>query len=138
MKVSNLKSFFEGRSSIDLLKKAISGEVVQYREALDHNKEVIPVSCEPDDSLTIDRDSLRKLLEEYLNKNLDEISIQYICDVLSFEQNGISLLDPKVNECTQILSEPKINFPITTNLVKHLIVWLGSNDDTEFNYVAPK
>ena len=132
MKVSELKSYFGMSISVQSFRDRASNEINEYRKALELGKEVIPVYCEADDVVEIDRSALVQILNDYLGRNLDEISIQYICDILSFEQNGISIWDQKVKECVQILSEPKLNFPITVDLVKELITWLQSEENTDF------
>ena len=134
MKLSDLGSYFEGKISAETLKDEISSEINEYRKLIEAEKDVIPIYCEGNQEVKVSRTSFSKILNDYLNGSFDETSLRYLCEILSFEQNGILIFDQKVREGVQILSEPKINFPITKSLVQKIEEWLRSNGS---NFIYP-
>ncbi len=120
MKLSNIKSVFLGNMSLDAFKSSMQDEMKEYILLKSKRRSSMPVYLIEDGALTIGEKELRVLCEAYLNKDLNEMELNYIADALLLS-NKVEFEEDEIADRIGYLTDPEINGHLTDEIVLEIM-----------------
>jgi hypothetical protein len=116
MKLSNIKSFFEGSLTAKNLKANILEEIEEYKLGSKTEAKNMPVYVTEDIELNIVEIELEFLCNAYLEDELEEIELNYLADALLLS-NRVTFENESIADRTGYLTDPEINGHLTKSIV---------------------
>jgi len=115
-----LIEFFSDKISAVSLATAIGSEVESFRLARSKKGSSSPIYVGREDfEYSVTKGDVKNLCESYLNGELNEWHLQYLCNVIELS-DAFTLEDDELVDTIFLLSTPEINYPITPTLVRDI------------------
>ncbi len=121
MHVSLLARFLEGQATVVEVKRVIAVPMAAYRENLRKVGSSRPIVIDRDERIfQIEARHVKRLCEEYLCGNLDEIEVDYLATAIQLIPE-LSYASEAVEDAIFLISDPEVNGPLSKSLVLEVL-----------------
>ena len=108
MRSSDFNNFLTNNISSQKFIEIIQDNVASYSILMTKIGSIIPLYFQEDEAITLNSSTVKKLLNQVLNGNLNSVHLAYICDCLTLGED-VDFEDEKVKEIIFTIADPEIN-----------------------------
>ncbi|MFQ5963915.1 MAG: hypothetical protein ACE5KZ_06495 [Candidatus Scalinduaceae bacterium] len=108
MKLSKLKKYLRCNLAISEFKTSIKDEIKHYEKLAKKKGSSIPIDVVEDDELSIDKEDISKICDDYINEDLSVSEISYISDAMQLSEK-IYIENNYLLDFIFEMSDPEVN-----------------------------